>query len=146
MTETDNMIKELNAFVQEYATNSELITTTAGQKINSTQAHLLMLLKIMQSQTNSELAEAMNLSKPAITKATKNLIKYDYVTAIVDDTDKRSSHYILTSSGEKLAQLHEQAHTTMYTNVHTIMSQFTQEQQQTILKFLSQLNKIGNHS
>ncbi|MCM6833403.1 MarR family transcriptional regulator [Leuconostoc mesenteroides] len=146
MEKTDKIIQELNSFVQEYATNSELVAATAGQKINSTQAHLLMLLKILQSQTNTELAAAMNLSKPAITKAIKNLKRYHYVTAVVDDSDKRSTHYLLTEDGEKLAQLHEQAHATMHDDIHTIMADFTQEQQQTITQFLTKLNKIGNNS
>lgn len=32
MEKTDKIIQALNSFVQEYASNSELVTATAGQK------------------------------------------------------------------------------------------------------------------
>ncbi|KAI3473696.1 hypothetical protein Pfo_031494 [Paulownia fortunei] len=74
----------LNHFVQEYASHSEVITSTAGQNINATQAHLLMLLRT-QSLTNTQLAAAVELSRPAITKAIKNLIAHHYVIATINE-------------------------------------------------------------
>lgn len=101
MSESNTIIHELNTFVQTYAARSEFIKTTTAQKINATQAHLLMLLQ-EENATNANLANKMNLSKPAITKAVKNLIAHGYVISSQDASDKRSVNYALTPAGIKL--------------------------------------------
>lgn len=144
MSETNEIMAALNHFVQEYASHSEVITSTAGQNINATQAHLLMLLRT-QSLTNTQLATSVGLSRPAITKAIKNLITHNYVIATIDDTDKRSTFYSLTLAGDQLAVRHEAAHQSMLNHLNTIMTNFTPKQQKTITKFLEQLNQIGDN-
>ncbi|MGO3498587.1 MarR family winged helix-turn-helix transcriptional regulator [Leuconostoc falkenbergense] len=144
MSETNEIMAALNHFVQEYASHSEVITSTAGQNINATQAHLLMLLRT-QSLTNTQLATSVGLSRPAITKAIKNLIAHNYVIATIDDTDKRSTFYSLTPMGDQLAVRHEAAHQSMLNHLNTIMTNFTPKQQKTITKFLEQLNRIGDN-
>ncbi|MFT8939771.1 MarR family winged helix-turn-helix transcriptional regulator [Leuconostoc falkenbergense] len=144
MSETNEIMAALNHFVQEYASHSEVITSTAGQNINATQAHLLMLLRT-QSLTNTQLATSVGLSRPAITKAIKNLITHNYVIATIDDTDKRSTFYSLTPAGDQLAVRHEAAHQSMLNHLNTIMTNFTPKQQKTITKFLEQLNQIGDN-
>lgn len=144
MSETNEIMAALNHFVQEYASHSEVITSTAGQNINATQAHLLMLLRT-QSLTNTQLATSVGLSRPAITKAIKNLITHNYVIATIDDTDKRSTFYSLTPAGDQLAVRHEAVHQSMLNHLNTIMTNFTPKQQKTITKFLEQLNQIGDN-
>ena len=146
MSESDNIIQELNTFVHTYAANSELIRTTTVQQINATQAHLLMLLH-SQSATNTVLADTMKLTKPAITKAIKNLITHGYVISTKDATDKRSVHYTLTPKGVKLAWQHEQSHQNLHHDISATVSNFTPEQQATIMTFLEQINHLkDNHS
>ena len=146
MSESDNIIQELNTFVHTYAANSEFIRTTTVQQINATQAHLLMLLH-SQSATNTVLADTMKLTKPAITKAIKNLIAHGYVTSTKDATDKRSVHYTLTPKGVKLAWQHEQSHQNLHHDISATVSNFTPEQQATIMTFLEQINHLkDNHS
>ena len=144
MSETNEIMAALNHFVQEYASHSEVITSTAGRNINATQAHLLMLLRT-QSLTNTQLATSVGLSRPAITKAIKNLITHNYVIATIDDTDKRSTFYSLTPAGDQLAVRHEAVHQSMLNHLNTIMTNFTPKQQKTITKFLEQLNQIGDN-
>ncbi|MBZ6013599.1 MarR family transcriptional regulator [Leuconostoc gelidum subsp. gelidum] len=146
MSESDNIIQELNTFVHTYAANSEFIRTTTVQQINATQAHLLMLLH-SQSATNTVLADTMKLTKPAITKAIKNLITHGYVISTKDATDKRSVHYTLTPKGVKLAWQHEQSHQNLHHDISATVSDFTPEQQGTIMTFLKQINHLkDNHS
>lgn len=146
MSESDNIIQELNTFVQTYAANSEVIRTATTQQINATQAHLLMLLQ-SQSATNTVLADTMKLTKPAITKAIKNLITHGYVISTKDATDKRSVHYTLTPKGVKLAWQHEQSHQNFHHDISATVSNFTPEQQATIMTFLEQINHLkDNHS
>ncbi|MGY3743519.1 MarR family winged helix-turn-helix transcriptional regulator [Leuconostoc inhae] len=146
MSESDNIIQELNTFVQTYAASSEFIRTTTAQQINATQAHLLMLLR-SQNATNTMLAETMKLTKPAITKAIKNLTTHGYVTSTKDAVDKRSVNYTLTPEGIKLALQHEQSHQNLHHDINATVSNFTPEQQTTIITFLEQINHLkDNHS
>ncbi|USP17241.1 MarR family transcriptional regulator [Leuconostoc gelidum subsp. aenigmaticum] len=157
MSESDNIIQELNTFVHTYAANSEFIRTTTVQQINATQAHLLMLLHSQSATntvladtmklTNTVLADTMKLTKPAITKAIKNLITHGYVISTKDATDKRSVHYTLTPKGVKLAWQHEQSHQNLHHDISATVSNFTPEQQATIMTFLEQINHLkDNHS
>ena len=142
MSQSDNIIQELNTFVQTYAANSEFIRTTAAQQINATQAHLLMLLQ-SNNATNSILAEKMNLTKPAITKAIKNLTAHGYVTATQDANDKRSVNYALTPEGIQLALQHQQTHQDLHQTIDHTIAGFEPQQQQTIIEFLVKINQIG---
>ncbi|MSB66140.1 MarR family winged helix-turn-helix transcriptional regulator [Leuconostoc lactis] len=141
MSKSNTIIYELNTFVQTYAARSEFIKTTTAQKINATQAHLLMLLQ-EENATNANLANKMNLSKPAITKAVKNLIAHGYVISSQDASDKRSVNYALTPAGIKLARQHEQSHQALHEDIDATIATFTPEQQATIIHFLKQINQL----
>ena len=141
MSESNIIIHELNTFVQTYAARSEFIRTTTAQKINATQAHLLMLLQ-EENATNATLADRMNLSKPAITKAVKNLVAHGYVLSSPDASDKRSVNYALTPAGIKLARQHEQSHQALHQAIDATIATFTDEQQATIIYFLKQINQL----
>ncbi len=141
MSESNIIINELNTFVQTYAARSEFIRTTTAQKINATQAHLLMLLQ-EENATNATLADRMNLSKPAITKAVKNLVAHGYVLSSPDASDKRSVNYALTPAGIKLARQHEQSHQALHQAIDATIATFTDEQQATIIHFLKQINQL----
>lgn len=141
MSESNIIIHELNTFVQTYAARSEFIRTTTAQKINATQAHLLMLLQ-EENATNATLADRMNLSKPAITKAVKNLVAHGYVLSSPDASDKRSVNYALTPAGIKLARQHEQSHQSLHQAIDATIATFTNEQQATIIHFLKQINQL----
>lgn len=141
MSESNIIIHELNTFVQTYAARSEFIRTTTAQKINATQAHLLMLLQ-EENATNATLADRMNLSKPAITKAVKNLVAHGYVLSSPDASDKRSVNYALTPAGIKLARQHEQSHQALHQAIDATIATFTDEQQATIIQFLKQINQL----
>lgn len=141
MSESNIIIHELNTFVQTYAARSEFIRTTTAQKINATQAHLLMLLQ-EENATNATLADRMNLSKPAITKAVKNLVAHGYVLSSPDASDKRSVNYALTPAGIKLARQHEQSHQALHQAIDATIATLTDEQQATIIHFLKQINQL----
>ncbi len=144
MSESNTIIHELNTFVQTYAARSEFIKTTTAQKINATQAHLLMLLQ-EENATNANLANKMNLSKPAITKAFKNLISQVYVISSQDASYNRIVYYSLTPAGIKLARQHEQSHQALHEDIDATIATFTPEQQATIIHFLKQINQLEDN-
>ena len=87
----------------------------------------------------------MNLSKPAITKAVKNLIAHGYVISSQDASDKRSVNYALTPAGIKLARQHEQSHQALHEDIDATIATFTPEQQATIIHFLKQINQLEDN-
>ncbi|MGX7052318.1 MarR family winged helix-turn-helix transcriptional regulator [Leuconostoc palmae] len=144
MSKSDHIIQELNTFVQTYAASSEFIQTTTIQKINATQAHMLMLLKSTNA-TNTFLSDKMHLTKPAVTKAIKNLIAHGYVTATKDVLDKRSINYILTPKGIHLAEQHEISHQDLHHSIDHTIASFTLDQQDTIINFLNKINHLEDN-
>lgn len=137
-----DIITNLNHLIQTYASSAEMMPLDAdGKPLPANQGHLLMLLLKKGAQSNADLAEAMQLSRPAITKTIKALIKQDAVTESVSPEDKRSRFYQLTTTGRELAEQHKATHEKMQARIHTVMQDYPLDQQAAIAQFLEQINR-----
>lgn len=80
------------------------------KELTTAQMHYLEIINEMSNPNITELATEMRLTKPTVTVALDKLIKKGYVTKIVSDEDRRSSHLHLTKKGMQINQMHEHAH------------------------------------
>ncbi len=58
----------------------------------------------------SALAEALKVTRPSVTAIVGRLIRNGYVQKVQDGEDRRSFHIVLTSKGQKFAQVHQKMH------------------------------------
>ncbi|MCM0598296.1 MarR family winged helix-turn-helix transcriptional regulator [Periweissella fabalis] len=139
-TEIINLTTTLNEFVRQYASRSELLNDDNQVTVSDTQAHILMLLLDSQVPlTNSQLATAMELSRPAITKAVKELLKHAYLTATPAQHDGRVMEYQLTVSGQLVADEHRQRHEATINQLATVCAKYSMADLQLIQQFMNEL-------
>jgi DNA-binding MarR family transcriptional regulator len=66
-------------------------------------AYMPVLMNIKAEGTNNnELAKHARVTKQAMSKVAKELVEYGYIKTKIDQTDKRSTIFMLTDKGKKL--------------------------------------------
>jgi DNA-binding MarR family transcriptional regulator len=58
----------------------------------------------------SELAKALNVTRPSVTTLVGKLIHAGYLQKVQDNEDRRSFHILLTLKGQQFTQLHQDLH------------------------------------
>ena len=111
---------------------------TSGFSLTNTQEHILMLLS-KNNYSNSELAKLLNVSQAAVTKAVKQLLSFGMLEALKDERDARIVLYRLTDLGRPVAEEHSHHHDHTLAVYNQVLSEFSQEEQLVISKFLSRL-------
>ncbi|MGE6367460.1 MarR family transcriptional regulator [Bacillus paramycoides] len=119
-----------------------LNNATEGKEIGEwtlTQLHIVALINEHPSQLNNTfLAEKLNLSKPAVTKAIKILIEKEIVVGKRKEGDKKSVYYTLTTDGRRLALIHEGLHQRAKERYDHLLNKFDEPELDTIIKFLNE--------
>ena len=92
-----------------------------------------------ESLTKSELARRLNVSQAAVTKAIKSLIKEGMLETSKDPKDARVIFYQLTDLARPIAEEHHHHHEHTLSTYEQVASQFSDEEQQIIQRFLTAL-------
>ncbi len=106
----------------------------------NTQKHILMLLS-KENFTNRQLAEKLNISTAAVTKAIKSLEKVDLLILEKDKEDARFIRYILTEKALHIAKQHEIHHDNTTNKYYDLLGKYSVEEKIIITKFLEDLIK-----
>ena len=103
-----------------------------------TQLHIVALINEAPNEANNTfLANQLDISKPAVTKAINVLVKEEMITAQRKESNQKTIYYKLTNAGEKLALVHEQMHQIAKEQYDQLLSQFNDEELQLITTFLN---------
>jgi DNA-binding MarR family transcriptional regulator len=79
-------------------------------ELSMRQMHYLNTLIHLEHPTFSDLAHALNVTKPSVTAIVGTLVNKGYVQKVQDAEDRRSYHIILTAKGRDFDRLHEAMH------------------------------------
>lgn len=135
----------MQAFARQYVKQSEEMIKQQAT-ITSTQAHILMLLFDSQQRlANKQLATAMSLTRPAITKAIKELIQANCLSIQRDKNDRRRIEYQLTPHGRMLAQQHQAGHQAQLVQLAEISAQYTPHELVKIEQFMQAITQQLSH-
>lgn len=152
----ENTKKEVLKVLQELITTRESIRKVeASNKKNVmfgvswtlTQFHIVALLKENELMNNTILARELDISKPAVTKATKKLLEHGIIIEKQNEGNKKKIFYVLTEKGEMMAAIHEKLHKNAEEQYLSLLDSFNKEQLETIILFLQTLTshlKNGN--
>lgn len=80
------------------------------QELTLTQMHYLEVMNTLENPNITELATALQLTKPTVTVALEKLIAKEYLVKVQSDEDRRTSHLHLTEKGRSINKMHEYAH------------------------------------
>lgn len=140
-TESAKQIDDFLNHVRMLAENQReiLICDRSDASVTTTQGHVLMILSQKGPQTNTALAQALQVSPAAITKAMKVLQNDDdpMITQVPDENDLRVSRWALTNRGISLASAHAQEHRDTLAEYDAVLSGFGDSEQAVIEKFLA---------
>lgn len=141
LDQIEQLNSALNEFVRQYASRSELLNDSGNAlAVSDTQAHILMLLlDSPQPLANNQLATTMELSRPAITKAIKELTKHAFLIAQPAKHDGRVMQYQLTPSGREVARQHHALHQATLAQLATVSAKYTSAQLATIEQFINEI-------
>lgn len=148
MDKKEQAIEALQQLIKEREAadrNRKLINVSdegmAASDWTLTQLHIVAVIKEREEANNTTLAESLNLSKPAITKAVKKLLEHHIVEKTQQEGNKKEVYYSLTDSGMMLAAIHEQLHQRAETRYLRIFEKFNTDELETIIKFLNVLTE-----
>lgn len=88
--------------------------------------------------TMKRIAEITRKDKSTITPLINKLLKLGYITKVKDETDKRITHIILTSEGNRIKEKYKAISGEVYA---TAYKGFSQEEKETFLKLLKKINQ-----
>jgi DNA-binding MarR family transcriptional regulator len=108
--------------------------------LTNTQEHILMLL-LHEKLTNAKLAERLNISPAAVTKALKKLQQLQLTHSEKSTSDERIVLWRLSQTGLPIAQEHAHHHQATLETYASIADAFSENEQQIIARFLEKLEK-----
>ncbi|MFD1413631.1 MarR family transcriptional regulator [Oceanobacillus jeddahense] len=100
-----------------------------------TQLRIVAVIKEKGQANNTTLAEHLNISKPAVTKAIKKLLENQMVEKIQQVGNKKEVYYILTDFGNLLAAIHEELHERAEARYLDIFNHFDDHELETLITF-----------
>lgn len=107
----DNLIPIISKISHSLGEMEELAKDHFGlQELSLTQMHYLEVMNSLQNPNITELASALQLTKPTVTVALDKLIEKEYLVKVQSDADRRTSHLHLTEKGRSINNVHEYAH------------------------------------
>lgn len=140
-------MKVLKALQELITTRESIKRTESSNKKNIlfgvswtlTQFHIVAFLKENELMNNTILARELNISKPAVTKATKKLLEHKIIKEQQNEGNKKEIFYVLTEKGEVMAAIHEKLHRNAEKQYLSLLESFNKEQLETIILFLKTL-------
>lgn len=107
----------LKEYKQQALGNEEL------NRLSMNQYYYIISIAKLGSPSFSDLARAMNFSKPSVTATVNKLIQMGYVTKSQSVEDKRLFHIQLSEKGKKLINAEEQFYTDFARNIKGHLSE-----------------------
>jgi len=108
-----------------------------------TQLHIVSLINSNNNQANNTfLANKLNISKAAVSKAIRVLMKHNMISSHKNENNKREIYYSLTEEGKRLAAIHDQMHEIVKNQYIQLFKQFSDAELEIVIKFLNEWSKL----
>lgn len=112
----------------------------SGADLTNTQEHILMLL-LESKLTNAKMADMLNISPAAVTKALKKLRQLNLIVSEKSSLDERVVLWGLSEEGRPIAKEHRHHHEATLATYSEVISDFTAHEQQVIMTFLNKMER-----
>lgn len=89
----------------------------------------------------TKMAEAMYMTRGAISKLTKKMVKKGYIESYQKAENKKEVYFKLTAEGQRVFAIHEQLHKEFEDRDAIVFEPITDEQYDVFLKFLARYNQ-----
>ena len=134
---------QISQFINQVSQREYLLGDCESQMgLTSTQEHILMLLSTEGKITNTKLAEELNISPAAVSKAVKVLQERDFISSDRNKNDERLIELSLSETGRPLADEHSNHHERTLATYRLIRKKFSKDEQALIARFLKELESV----
>lgn len=89
----------------------------------------------------TKMAESMYMTRGAISKLTKKMLKKKYIESYQKPDNKKEIYFKLTAEGKQVFDLHEQLHKEFEERDQIVFEPINDEQYEAFLKFLERYNQ-----
>lgn len=89
----------------------------------------------------TKMAESMYMTRGAISKLTKKMLKKKYIESYQNPDNKKEIYFKLTAEGKQVFDLHEQLHKEFEERDQIVFEPIKDEQYEAFLKFLERYNQ-----
>ena len=113
---------------------------SALKECTSTETHCIEYIEKNSDSNVTKLADAFYMTRGAISKLTKKLIKKGYIESYVKSDNKKEIYFKLTPKGERIYKIHEELHEEFTKRDEPAFQKITEEQLNSILNFVENYN------
>ena len=110
--------------------------------VSSTECHVISCISHEHQIIGIEIAKKLGMTRGGISKIVSRLTKKGLITTYQDEANQKKVFYKLTPLGEKVDKIHEQLHAKKNLKLQSIVSKYTEEEQEIILRFIKDLQEI----
>ena len=127
-------------WISEHLDNCELKAIIS--KLSIVALHMLSSLE-KGPQTGIDLATDINVTRGAITRASKKLLEYKLITAYKKETNRKNIYYEITDDGLEVAKAHDKMHCEMKRAVvNKIKEKYSTQELTLVADFLDDFIKL----
>lgn len=133
----------MNLFVQYMEKQEILSKLTENEKLhgyNYSEIHTIAAIGSLAEPNVTQIAAYMNVTRGAISKITKKLLKHNLIEAYQREENKQKIFFRLTKSGQFLYDEHEKRHNLWLKRDDAFIKQFDIKTVEQIEKFMSAFN------
>lgn len=106
------------------------------------EVHCIEAIEKNEEPNVKKIAESLYMTRGAISKLTKKLIKKNLIKTYQKDNNKKEIYFSLTDQGRTIFQIHEKLHKEFLERDKIVFEQMTEDQFQNMLNFLE---SYSNH-
>ena len=130
----------------EYLEKQDILNKlTEKQKLNEygySEIHTICFIKTLESPNVTEIANALKMTKSAISKIIQKLQKKGLVESYMLPDNRQKVFYNLTAAGEELYEIHERRHRLWEERDSIFFCGFDREMLQLVDDFMAQYNEF----
>lgn len=116
--------------------------TSAVSHLSPLGLHTLQLIAATPQINGASLADQLNVTKGAVSKAATRLVDLNLITVTKRPGDRKTVHYAPTASGQQLNASHLALQTLLSARLTALLSGYTQSDLATVAHFLQDLRQV----
>lgn len=142
MNKEEQLIINLRELLNKMAWLNKFKMEESFKGYKSSEVHYIECIGRNADSNVTKLAESLYMTRGAISKMTKKLIKKGIIESYQKPDNKKEIYFKLTQKGQEINKLHEELHKEFQERDKVVFDEITEEQFNTMIGFME---KYSNH-
>ena len=115
-------------------------------QITITECHVISTIDTLEEANGIRIAEKLKMTRGGVSKIATRLMEKNLITTYKSESNQKKVFYTLTPIGQKVNDIHKQLHKENHNSLCNIVSSYTSQEQDVILRFIKDLqnNNLSN--